>query len=288
MNNFYYDPQKQGYDTTAWQTISGTPAVTANQLVLNNATVISQADFYSGEITLGVICPVAPIAGQDKRFGLAQLNRGAFVGFRITDAKLYYESEGGSTAFTPIEITWDSDWTAVATDFKIVWNNFNVEFWIGARKIAILNTGFTPNIPLGVYIKNADADDLKVMYMQVRNANVWSPSNHVEISLDASQVEIGSVDVLPPDTMTAGEKVVTTSGTAVALGTTIATKSIYIRAKTTNTGVVYVGDSSVDATTSKQMMLNASGAIALDIANRSSVYVDADVNGEGVDYLAFS
>ena len=146
-NNFYYDPQKEGYDTSVWQTISGTPAIASSKLVFNAASAISQVDIYSGEITMNINCPVAPVAAQDKRFGLAQLNYGAFVGFRMTGAKFYYECEGGGTPFTPVEIAWNAAWTAAAVNFKIVWNNFNVELFIGTDKIATLNAGFTPNIP---------------------------------------------------------------------------------------------------------------------------------------------
>ena len=91
-----------------------------------------------------------------------------------------------------------------------------------------------------------------------------------------------------PTTLTGGELIVTTSGTALALGASLATKSIYIRAKSTNGGNVYVGDSAVDATTSQQIILAANDTVTIPIANRATVYVDAAVNGEGVDYLASS
>jgi hypothetical protein len=327
--NFYYDPQKQDYDASVWQTITGTPAVSANQLVLNTAAIISQADFQSGEITMNITCPLAPVAGQDKRFGLAQLNYGAYVGFRMTDDKFYYESVGGSESFTATEITWDSAWTNAETSFKIVWNNFNVEIFIGTNKIATLNTGFTPNIPLGIYLKNADGDDLKLKYVQIKNADVFVPMNNIDatVSINAEDIEIGAVELknasddtraivnaantarvatnpvvltqgidasgnvvstASPNTLTAGEKTVASSGTAEALGASLVTKSIYIRAKTANTGNVYIGDSSVDKTSSQQVILSAGSAVSMDIGNRSSVYVDADVNTEGVDYLCFS
>lgn len=91
-----------------------------------------------------------------------------------------------------------------------------------------------------------------------------------------------------PTTLTGGSKTVTATGTAEALGASLATKSIYIRAKSTNTGNVFVGDSTVDATTSQQIILAANDAITIDISNRATVYVDVSVNGEGVDYLCMS
>ena len=91
-----------------------------------------------------------------------------------------------------------------------------------------------------------------------------------------------------PTTLTGGSLAVTATGTAEVLGASLATKSIYIRAKSTNTGNVYVGDSSVDATTSQQIILAANDSVTIPIANRATVYVDCAVNGEGVDYLASS
>ena len=89
-------------------------------------------------------------------------------------------------------------------------------------------------------------------------------------------------------TLTGGEKTVTTSGTGEALGAVLTTKSIYIRAKSTNTNDIFVGDSGVDATTSKQVILSANDSVTLDISDRSTVYVDVTTNGEGVDYLCMS
>lgn len=94
-----------------------------------------------------------------------------------------------------------------------------------------------------------------------------------------------TIGVTPPTTPTGGSKTVTTSGTAVALGTTLAIKSVYVRAKSTNTGNIYLGDSSVDVATSKQVILAANDFVTIEIADRASLYIDSDVNGEGVDYL---
>jgi len=335
--NFYYDPQKQGYDSAVWQTIAGVPAVAANHLVLNAATTISHADIYSGEITMNVTCPVAPVAAQSKRFGLAQLNLGAFVGFRITEDKFYYESVDPNGINTAVEIPWVAAWTAAAVTFKIVWNNHNVEFWIGTEKIAILNwsntsfSGLNTHFPLSIYVMNANADDLKVKYIEVRNADMFFPANHISATISAGDIEIGAVElkngaddtraiinaantarantnpvvlsqiidaaglvntvsanIIPPSTLLAGETIVAVSGTAVALGASLATKSIYIRAKLSNTGDVFVGDSTVDKTTSRQIVLSPDDSISIDIANRASMFVDAAVGGEGVDYLCMS
>lgn len=91
-----------------------------------------------------------------------------------------------------------------------------------------------------------------------------------------------------PTTLTGGNKVVAVSGTAESLGAALPCQSIYIRAKATNTGNVYVGDSAVDAVTNQQIILASNDSLTINISNRSTVYVDVDVNGEGVDYLVMS
>lgn len=89
-----------------------------------------------------------------------------------------------------------------------------------------------------------------------------------------------------PTTLTGGSKTkAAAAGAGEALGASLATKSIYIRAKSTNTSDVYIGDSTVDA---NQIVLAANDSITIDIANRATVFVDVAVGGEGVDYLCMS
>jgi len=114
-----------------------------------------------------------------------------------------------------------------------------------------------------------------------------SSSAH-EVTLEAGDITIGNVDVNSPTTITGGAKTVTTAGTAETLGTTLATKSIYIRAKSANTNDVYIGDSAVDKTSNQQIILSANDSVTLDISDRVTVYVDATTNGEGVDYVCMS
>lgn len=108
------------------------------------------------------------------------------------------------------------------------------------------------------------------------------------IKVGGTSVTAAGSTLIIPTTLTGGSKTVTTSGTALALGTTLATKSIYIRAKSANTGNIFVGDSAVDAVTSQQIILTANDSMTLDIADRATVFVDCSVNGEGVDYVCMS
>ena len=88
-------------------------------------------------------------------------------------------------------------------------------------------------------------------------------------------------------TLLISEKTVTTGGTAVALHASQRVKSVTIVAKTSNTGQVYVGGSDVASTTNDGMApgdaINIPAENWLDLAD---LYVDSDVNGEGVDFWA--
>lgn len=72
---------------------------------------------------------------------------------------------------------------------------------------------------------------------------------------------------------------VTTAGTRVQLGTNTCS-SITIKALSTNTGLIYVGTSTVAS--SNGFQLSAGESISLDITNTNLVYIDSAVNGEGI------
>lgn len=98
-------------------------------------------------------------------------------------------------------------------------------------------------------------------------------------SIIAAIATVGTVVV-------SGRKTVTASGTAESLGSsTVLTQGLIIKALRTNTGYVYIGDSSVDKNTSKQNELSAGEAVSISINNLNKVYIDSDNNGEGASYL---
>jgi len=114
----------------------------------------------------------------------------------------------------------------------------------------------------------------------------------VSANVDSVYIQSGdnlNITSLPiATTLTGGSAIVAASGTAMALGTSLVTKSIYVGAIIDNSSFVCVGDSNVDKDTNQQIVLYAGDSAVLDITNRSAVYVDADENDDGVNYLAFS
>ena len=90
------------------------------------------------------------------------------------------------------------------------------------------------------------------------------------------------VIIFPPDTIGDGTATVTTAGTAVQLTTTkTACKKVLITAKGGNTGNIYVGGSTIASGRGKQLVPLQD--IWIEIDDLSKVYIDASVNGEGVD-----
>jgi hypothetical protein len=104
--------------------------------------------------------------------------------------------------------------------------------------------------------------------------------------------------IVPPTAITAGVKTVTTGGTAVKLlASTTACKYVTISALVSNTGTVYVGGSTVLASTKTGLPLTnpADGSgikvpatTVVPIDDVSKIYIDATVNGEGVSFSYMS
>jgi hypothetical protein len=77
-----------------------------------------------------------------------------------------------------------------------------------------------------------------------------------------------------------GSKNVTTAGTRVALATSTACQGVLIQAKAANTGIIYVGGSTVSSTSG--IFLYAGESVEISIDNLRKVYLDSSVSGEGV------
>ena len=89
-------------------------------------------------------------------------------------------------------------------------------------------------------------------------------------------------------TLLASEKTVTAAGTAEALvGSSQRVRSVTVVAKASNTGQVYIGGSDVASSTNDGLepgdVMTVPTEEWLDLAD---IYVDADNNGEGIDFYA--
>ena len=68
--HFLYDPQIYGYSDSFFTTISGTPSISANKVRLTSASILTNGEYCLGEFDFMMSIPVAPVAGQSKKWGL--------------------------------------------------------------------------------------------------------------------------------------------------------------------------------------------------------------------------
>ena len=177
--NFYYDPTRQGYDTTLFKTLGGTPTGTGGVITVNDASFIGYADVFKEDLTINVTIPAVPTIGDDRKWGLAQLNEGSLAIFAIEGAvfKCLCSFQGN---LTEIEIPWNSSWTAVPVDFTIKWNGFSADFLINGVRPDGANIGGTltetfindisvPKVPMSTYVNNANSDNMTIQYVEDQN-----------------------------------------------------------------------------------------------------------------------
>jgi hypothetical protein len=83
-----------------------------------------------------------------------------------------------------------------------------------------------------------------------------------------------------------GQTIVTTSGTAVSLGSSIVNGPLTIKAHASNTDLIAVGNVNEDVTVSNGFLLSPGDIVILDwVGNLSSILIDSAVNGEGVSWI---
>lgn len=81
---------------------------------------------------------------------------------------------------------------------------------------------------------------------------------------------------------------ITTPGTSVVLGSDNINSSLAVKALTTNTGLVFLGDSTL-ASGSNGYPLNAGEMLVFEnVGDLDSLYLDAEVPGEGVAWIALN
>lgn len=88
-------------------------------------------------------------------------------------------------------------------------------------------------------------------------------------------------------TALSGQKTVTTAGSAETLGTEIINGPVMVKALSSNSGAVTIGnDGANDITISNGLLLAAGDIVVFDfVGHLASLYVDAESDGDGVSWL---
>jgi len=107
---------------------------------------------------------------------------------------------------------------------------------------------------------------------KLQNLNVLLSSRASEATL-AKQPQI-------PASLIGGEKTVATAGAAEPLGSGSIVNGVLIQAKADNTGKIYIGNSAT-----QKVELDAGESTVVVADNLEDIYINADVSGEGVNYV---
>ena len=179
--NLYYDPQRDWYDTTVWKTISWTPSLVSNKIRLSNSSIIWYDSIMSGDLIMALTIPTAPTGWDSRLFGFYQLTNWSFIGFNITDAVFKAQIVDSSwTSTLSNEITWNNDWTAVVTKFRVHWTGFDAKFYIWDTQVAAISDIEKIKYPLSIYINNVNADNLDLSSIQLKWTDIFL-SNKVNV-----------------------------------------------------------------------------------------------------------
>lgn len=170
--NFYYDPVRNGYDSSMWHTLYGLPSVVSNQLVLNEASCVHFADIYRGQFTFNVNIPVAPTAGQTRSFGLYGVSRDSYIIFNISDTVFSAKTSDGVNSSSSV-ITWDSAWTATNLEFSIRWEGGTAKFFVNGNQMAAISDISVPGHPLSLYASNNTFDDMTIKYIEAQGIQTY-------------------------------------------------------------------------------------------------------------------
>lgn len=114
---------------------------------------------------------------------------------------------------------------------------------------------------------------------------LWDASSRRWIAQGGSSTGSSFITITPPSIVVSGQNTITASGTAEPIaGSATPVLAVNIHADEDNTGLLYVGDSGVDSTNGRKLRRNAD--LTISISDLNTIYVDADVNGEGYSYVA--
>lgn len=88
-------------------------------------------------------------------------------------------------------------------------------------------------------------------------------------------------------TALSGQKTVTTAGSAETLGTETINGPVMVKALSSNSGAIAIGnDGANDITMSNGLLLDASDIVVFDfVGHLSSLFIDAETDGDGVAWL---
>ena len=165
--NFLYDPSRQGYDDTSiWKTLSGSPSVSNDAIVLNNASIIQYADLRSCNLLMRLELPSIASDEKERSFGFRSNAMDEEIVFSIINTDVYIRAKSSNS--DPVELKVDivsSDWFDQQADFEIRWRGPYADFLINGIKVLEkyrINKSI-PYGPLSVFLSNKNNDNMNII-----------------------------------------------------------------------------------------------------------------------------
>jgi hypothetical protein len=146
--------------------------------------------------------------------------------------------------------------------------------------------GLAANIILsggyGALVTTSSSGATSLVQLQGYDGALWQNLAATDVAgdyaLNVAVVSGGGSSV--PTNLYSEQETITVAGTPQALGGSVAMSRVTVQAMKTNTGKIYLGNSSFQYTE-----LDAGEAIDINIDDLSKVWFDADVSGEGINFI---
>jgi len=152
-SNFYYDPQRQGFNENLWKILSGSISVASNKIRVSAASIIHYADLFRGFFNLVANVPATPTSA------LLTGGTGATAVFgtwaAVTNGSFKITIDGTAYTISGIVFTGAGDMAAVAAVIQAAirtatGNAFETCVWSTNKFIITVRSGITVTTAGGV------------------------------------------------------------------------------------------------------------------------------------------
>ena len=199
------------------------------------------------------------------------------------DAMIENVSGGGLPAGASTEAKQDDNITKLE-EMRVLLDSIATEDFATQTTLALIDISLNS-------IKAEDfATQTTLALIDVSLNSIKAEDFATETTLEAVRVLLASISsntAAVPTSLTPGGKTITTAGTREALAGSTAIKFVIIVADVTNTGAVVFGDNTVvaDLVTRVGLPLFAGDPVSIEIDNLNKIFLDAEVDGEGVKFI---
>jgi len=180
----YFDPARDGLDSSRWETLGGTPTVTGSTITLNQASIIEKSDISRGAVRFKLTIPVAPTAGQSRTFGFknnVNKTEAVFIVSGTAFTAKVTDEDGNTDSET---LTFSDDWVGDDKIFEIRVSPSQARFYIEGVPVAAFGawndtaeTGGAPRSAMSIYLDNSCDDDLELWGYHLNGAEIYEMSS---------------------------------------------------------------------------------------------------------------